>query len=288
MPFPWGYFSSFEPKQTPPFIQTKEAFMDKASPSTSRDGFLAAILCDRDPAGTAAFVAEVLYEYSPDEPRDDRGRWTTGGSAIAADAESPSEADHVKTLKDCAAGWRKDGYEVAATFLDYFLNHKNGKPTDVCDASKLPPKSRENIESSSKVVDAVLMGLTSEAQAKVKAEGAVKTSFNVAKKLGHVDSDPSDGEIFWAFGGFDLSVNGRLTVDGWNNRWYFSGSVRIDDTYAFPATAIRMLFPSYAAANALEAKYKYKRFVTKLEWQVDAEGSSSSVPGSPRVKYRPK
>jgi hypothetical protein len=48
-----------------------------------------------------------------------------------------------------------------------------------------------------------------------------------------------------------------------------------------------MLAPAYAAANTLE-KQGYTAFKTALEWPVYAEGSSSSVPGSPRVKYSPK
>ena len=144
------------------------------------------------------------------------------------------------------------------------------------------------IERDPKVASAVVAGLTAEAQAAVAKAGAAKTSVNVDKKLGHVSTNPGDGEIFWAFGGFDLSVKGKLDVDGSSNRWQFSGSAKIDDTYTFPDTGIRTLFPSYGAAHALQTQHSYNPFNTKLEWPLDAEGSSSSVPGSPRVKYIPK
>ena len=50
--------------------------------SPSLDEFLSVILDDYSPVGTTAFVAAILGEqnYNPDEPRDERGRWTTGGS----------------------------------------------------------------------------------------------------------------------------------------------------------------------------------------------------------------
>jgi len=46
----------------------------------SLDAFLAVILGEQKPAGGAAFADAVLREYSPDQPRDYWGRWTTGGS----------------------------------------------------------------------------------------------------------------------------------------------------------------------------------------------------------------
>jgi hypothetical protein len=337
--------------------------------------FVATILGEDDRTGGAVSAAELLREFNPDEPRDWRGRWTTGGAetsgtsgASLADrldtiqfgatptspsrrtskqvpgglpsdavykhmpdfpgseptdlndlvdrrdsnasvvpvaqpaapssatsptgaAEAPpnpdaqSEADYLKTLKDCIAGWTKDGYNIAAMFLQYFLDHKNGNPHDVCDASKLPFGSRAAIERDANVVGPVLAGLTSEAQAIAAKAGAAQASADISRNLGHVSTTPLDGEIFWAFGGFDLRVDGRLTVDGSTHRWSFSGDVTINDTYSFPATGVRTLFPSYAAANALQTKYQYAPFDTKLKWHADAEGSTTT--GSPRVKYRP-
>lgn len=63
----------------------------------SHDAFIAAILGEHNPADAAAFAARILYEYSPDQPRDERGRWTAGGShddwlnAVAYDVSAPSQ-----------------------------------------------------------------------------------------------------------------------------------------------------------------------------------------------------
>ncbi|MGD0899438.1 MAG: hypothetical protein ABR915_16505 [Thermoguttaceae bacterium] len=48
----------------------------------SHDEFVAGILCEHNSGDAAAFAAAILreYNYNPDEPRDEKGRWTTGGS----------------------------------------------------------------------------------------------------------------------------------------------------------------------------------------------------------------
>lgn len=43
--------------------------------------FVEEILGGPTRSSTAAFVADILREYSPDQPRDDWGRWTSGGSS---------------------------------------------------------------------------------------------------------------------------------------------------------------------------------------------------------------
>jgi hypothetical protein len=57
----------------------------RAFASVEYDEFLAAILGRSDPANSDAFAAGILREYNfnPDEPRDERGRWTTGGSGTS-------------------------------------------------------------------------------------------------------------------------------------------------------------------------------------------------------------
>jgi len=63
---------------------------------SSHDEFLAVILGEHNSTSAAAFAAEILREYSPDQPRDQRGRWTAGGShddwlaAITYGAPAPS------------------------------------------------------------------------------------------------------------------------------------------------------------------------------------------------------
>jgi hypothetical protein len=57
------------------------AILDQPNPS-SVDAFVAEILGENNPGTAAAFAADILREhnFNPDEPRDERGRWTTGGS----------------------------------------------------------------------------------------------------------------------------------------------------------------------------------------------------------------
>jgi hypothetical protein len=103
--------------------------MDKSRSyvSPSLDAFLAEILYDRHPASAAEFAAAILdepnpasaaefaakilreYNYNPDEPRDEKGRWTTGGShggrpnAIMNGVPAPSPINVIDP-----AGLRKD------------------------------------------------------------------------------------------------------------------------------------------------------------------------------------
>jgi hypothetical protein len=62
----------------------------------STAAFTAAILDQRDPAGAAAFAARILGEhnFNPDEPRDEKGRWTTGGSFGASKYGIPKLAQY--------------------------------------------------------------------------------------------------------------------------------------------------------------------------------------------------
>jgi cell pole-organizing protein PopZ len=82
------------PASTAEFVAEILGENDRASAAA----FAAAILDKPNPAGVAEFVAEILgekapssaadsaaaslreYNFNPDEPRDERGRWTTGGS----------------------------------------------------------------------------------------------------------------------------------------------------------------------------------------------------------------
>ena len=99
---------------------------DYASPS--HDEFLAAILGEDDPADTAAFVAtilgecepastamfaDVLREYNPDEPRDERGRWTTGGTSSAAKLPAGTKENGYKGL----GTW--EGFKTEEEFFDF-------------------------------------------------------------------------------------------------------------------------------------------------------------------------
>jgi hypothetical protein len=70
------------------------AILDESNPANTA-AFAAAILDSRDPAGAAAFAACILGEhnFNPDEPRDERGRWTTGGSNGKSEDELRKEAE---------------------------------------------------------------------------------------------------------------------------------------------------------------------------------------------------
>jgi hypothetical protein len=56
----------------------------------SLDGFVAATLGQSSPASAAAFAAQILGEhnFNPNEPRDEKGRWTTGGSSSSTADET--------------------------------------------------------------------------------------------------------------------------------------------------------------------------------------------------------
>ena len=78
--------------------------------SPSLDEFLAAILGKSDPADTAAFVATILgqrdpvitgafadtlREYSPDQPRDNWGRWTADGSKTSISSDDATDGNEI-------------------------------------------------------------------------------------------------------------------------------------------------------------------------------------------------
>jgi hypothetical protein len=72
--------------------------------------FLAAIIDVPDRAGAAAFAAAILGEggYNPDEPRDERGRWTTGGAGTSGTLgnHTPGVRRQGRVLGGEHPGWR--------------------------------------------------------------------------------------------------------------------------------------------------------------------------------------
>ena len=60
--------------------------------------------CDGAEAASAAFAAAILREYDPDQPRDERGRWTAagsdGGSADATERPRETEQKNVDGMVD--------------------------------------------------------------------------------------------------------------------------------------------------------------------------------------------
>ena len=54
--------------------------------------FAAALLGKEKPSNTAEFAA-AIREYNPDEPRDEKGRWTTGGSPVSSPGDSSGNGD---------------------------------------------------------------------------------------------------------------------------------------------------------------------------------------------------
>jgi hypothetical protein len=126
--------------------------MDRSTfdPIRSQDAFVAAVLGGREPTSAAAFLAEILYQpdptdtaafaaailgdhspadgvelaagtlrewnFDPDQPRDERGRWTTGGS----DGDGKGEVGRAKG----GPGPSSPGPASGAT--DRLQNEKNG------------------------------------------------------------------------------------------------------------------------------------------------------------------
>jgi hypothetical protein len=93
-----------------PNVFAPEAVLDEGNGIT-HDEFLARILGEQKPGGGAAFAAAILREYNfnPDEPRDERGRWTTGGSS-GGDMlrRAPEPAQH-PFLRNNKPGTRRQG-----------------------------------------------------------------------------------------------------------------------------------------------------------------------------------
>ena len=69
--------------------------MSYSDSNTSLDTFLAEILYKPDPVSATAFAAQILREYDPDEPRDERGRWTTGGGTASAAGGASAQSSTV-------------------------------------------------------------------------------------------------------------------------------------------------------------------------------------------------
>jgi hypothetical protein len=102
--------------------------MDRSTfdPIPRHDACVAAVLGRPDPARTAAFLAEILDEpdhaggaafatailgeagFNPDEPRDERGRWTTGGSGTSGTLgnHEPGVRRQGRFLSGEHPGWR--------------------------------------------------------------------------------------------------------------------------------------------------------------------------------------
>jgi hypothetical protein len=94
-----------------------------------------------------------------------------------------------------------------------------------------------------------------------------------------VNAWPDEGEVFYAFGGFDLSAEGTLNVDRGplHTSWTFQGAVHIDDFYSFaPDNWYKLMWTDFAAAHDLETNPaygdRYKPFNTKLDDAYSASG----------------
>lgn len=113
----------------------------------SSEAFVAAILGEDNSASATAFAAHILYEYDPDQPRDERGRWTTGGShsdlpsAIGYDVPDASPTDGTEDparsseaeRQQRATDWLDDGGSNAVSQMSASQFYDSWK------AGKLPP-----------------------------------------------------------------------------------------------------------------------------------------------------
>ncbi len=110
-----------------------EAFLEAVTgrPSRARtEAFLAAIRGEGYPAGDASFAAAGLSEqnFNPDEPRDERGRWTTGGAGPSG--SQPPEGTRENGY-DGLGRWELRSREEAIQFFRALLNPPHGGIPDV-------------------------------------------------------------------------------------------------------------------------------------------------------------
>ncbi len=66
-------------------------FPDDDRSRTSVDAFSAALLGESNPIKSAKFAEQFFYEYSPDQRRDEKGKWTSGGSSSTASPSASNE-----------------------------------------------------------------------------------------------------------------------------------------------------------------------------------------------------
>ncbi len=79
------------------------SYPDQNSGRMSSEAFAAALRGHRDPAVGAEFAETILREYDPDQPRDERGRWTSDGESD----DTPSETSFKE--EERAKGSRRAG-----------------------------------------------------------------------------------------------------------------------------------------------------------------------------------
>jgi hypothetical protein len=82
-------------RPTPPRLSNIDEFPasypDQNCGRMSSEAFAAALLGHRAPAVGAEFAETILREYDPDQPRDERGRWTSDGESDDTPSETSSK-----------------------------------------------------------------------------------------------------------------------------------------------------------------------------------------------------
>jgi hypothetical protein len=110
--------------------------------------------------------------------------------------------------------------------------------------------------------------------------------------VGVADIVATNNDLFYAYGGADLEVNGTVTDSvkdkaGSGYRYDVGASVTIKDKYSFQDEQFpRMTFEAYRAANWLETKMKnspYKPFRTDVTFKnsYDSFTRNAVVPPAP-------
>lgn len=210
-----------------------------------------------------------------------------------------SEAECLAIVKEQIADWRTMKYTYAANLLQYFIDKKGPRdylPT-TADIQEVRQHGRQKIAS---LIDAYVN--------EVKSPGSYKEGMptiyrygpgKINVKIFHPGKGStassnirwwyvgSDKNMFYAFGGADLNVNGvaTLSVSGRKRIWSGSFNVSVGDRYAFESksklkTMISAISSNaYDAALKLERTYGYKPFYHKATLQLRYNDVTTRISG---------
>jgi hypothetical protein len=85
------------------------SYLNRNPERMSVEEFAAAILGESNLTESAEFAEAILREYSPDQPRDEKGRWT---SDEASDGQRATKTPAENVSKKTSIRWSKSSLEV--------------------------------------------------------------------------------------------------------------------------------------------------------------------------------
>jgi RHS repeat-associated protein len=247
---------------------------------------------EQDPMGFAAGDSN-LYRYVNNAPKDatdpsgfqSRRELLSGKMNPRPAPVTPEEMRALRVLGDEIIRWRKNGWTAAAALLEHFVSKSDGslytlegsaKDDVIAQAESMVRKAIEDRITKNDTIFNNLATLKKGQNASITFKEHVRWQSTVWENpvgaaYGTEDIKDLNNDLFYAYGGADLTVHG--TIMGFRYKavgafppeftYAVKADVKIEDDYTFKPEGplgSRLWIDAYAAANTLENKFGYKSF----------------------------